>query len=526
MTDLTPIDPASARPARSRTGQPFTPDRMADFLTSLRTMGNVATACRRAGISRQTAYRTRRVHPGFARAWDAAVVAARTVAESELADRAIYGTEEKVFYHGEEIGSRRRHDARLLLAHLARLDKAAERLDVAAALPQLDGWIAALAEGGAVEAVLPDTLDPHALLAAQEARDLVADPRATLAAQASRGEAQAAGTVPRQDCVTPVTPAHHRSPAIAREPDALPPLERRLQAMEAALPRGLEDDIPPGWREHWLRADEERMRAFEAGAHGWWLAGLCDSALEGVLDACPQARPVAAAAGRSAPAGSPADPSASLRNGEDQHAVDQRHQVDEGQQSDRDAAALGEEQPDHGRDDEEDQQVRQPEPGVLLHRGSGGGLLRAGVEDHHGKGAEDVDADHPAHDEALLQPEPGVEVGPVGRLVRESEAGDEVVPPDRQQDAQHGAAIEGHDGAIAVHVDEEGGLVDDDEQPQQRHEPADADRGGTGVDARLAPAAQLQHAGKAAQHLRHGETHEEDERLEQEVEPRHADPLP
>ncbi len=39
------------------------------------------------------------------------------------------GVEEKVFYHGEEVATRTRFDSRLLLAHLARLDKRAEAME-------------------------------------------------------------------------------------------------------------------------------------------------------------------------------------------------------------------------------------------------------------------------------------------------------------------------------------------------------------------------------------------------------------
>lgn len=40
-----------------------------------------------------------------------------------LADRALNGVKENVFYHLEEVARRRRYDSRLLLAHLARLDR-------------------------------------------------------------------------------------------------------------------------------------------------------------------------------------------------------------------------------------------------------------------------------------------------------------------------------------------------------------------------------------------------------------------
>ena len=53
---------------------------------------------------------------------------ARDHAEQVLADRALNGVEEKVFYHGEEVATRTRYDSRLLLAHLARLDAKAKEL--------------------------------------------------------------------------------------------------------------------------------------------------------------------------------------------------------------------------------------------------------------------------------------------------------------------------------------------------------------------------------------------------------------
>jgi hypothetical protein len=43
--------------------------------------------------------------------------------EQVLADRALSCATESVFYHGEDVATRRRDDARLLLAHLARLNR-------------------------------------------------------------------------------------------------------------------------------------------------------------------------------------------------------------------------------------------------------------------------------------------------------------------------------------------------------------------------------------------------------------------
>lgn len=99
----------------------------ATFCEHLARHGNVRLACRAAGVSPQTAYRMRRACGQFRALWYAALVIAREQVEDVLADRAIHGWEEAVFYHGEEVARRRRYDSRLLLAHLARLDRLAER---------------------------------------------------------------------------------------------------------------------------------------------------------------------------------------------------------------------------------------------------------------------------------------------------------------------------------------------------------------------------------------------------------------
>ena len=129
----------------------FTPVRQSAFLAQLAETGNARLACQAAGISPQTAYRARRKSAALARAWDAAMLAARPVAEAALADKALNGWEEAVFYRGEEIARRPRFDSRLLLAHLARLDKLAERAGAgggeAADLAALDEAIEALARG-------------------------------------------------------------------------------------------------------------------------------------------------------------------------------------------------------------------------------------------------------------------------------------------------------------------------------------------------------------------------------------------
>ncbi len=285
-----PDDPGTYRSA-ARQQVALTPARMADFLESLQVLGNVSIACRRAGVARQTAYRARRRSAGFARAWDAALVAARTVAEAELAERALNGVEEAVYYHGEEVARRRRYDSRLLLAHLARLDKAAERLDVAATLHMLDDQIDALRAAGDREVeVLEAKVAPDALRQVQDERDLVRDPKgfaeqravaeekAVLRqAQHERGEGR---EVSGQDTVTPVTPCPDcggfcidaaADPKVRLTQEDCMWLGNRLDRMDAARPRKalrpFELD-PDGDPDGELEAIQ--LMAFEDGIERWW----------------------------------------------------------------------------------------------------------------------------------------------------------------------------------------------------------------------------------------------------------------
>jgi hypothetical protein len=138
----------------------LTPQRLAAFLAQLAETGNARLAARAAGVSPQTMYRARRKSAALARAWDAAMLAARPVAEAVLADKALNGWEEAVFYRGEEIARKPRFDSRLLLAHLARLDKLAERAaegaGEAADLAALDEAIETLARGEDLPERQPD----------------------------------------------------------------------------------------------------------------------------------------------------------------------------------------------------------------------------------------------------------------------------------------------------------------------------------------------------------------------------------
>ncbi len=124
-----PIDPPGV----------FERERQRAFLLELAECGQVRAASARCGISYRTVYRERRANPAFARAWEAALLSARAFAEDVLAAPAIDGVEEAVFFRGEEVGRRVHFDSRLLLAHLARLDRRAEDAATCAYAGDLDG---------------------------------------------------------------------------------------------------------------------------------------------------------------------------------------------------------------------------------------------------------------------------------------------------------------------------------------------------------------------------------------------------
>ncbi len=93
-----------------------TPERQRIFIAVLAATGSVTEAARQAGLSRQACY-AHRVRDGgrdFMDAWDHAL-ALSTQRLCDIAyERAIEGVEEPVFYRGEQIGTRRRFNDRLL----------------------------------------------------------------------------------------------------------------------------------------------------------------------------------------------------------------------------------------------------------------------------------------------------------------------------------------------------------------------------------------------------------------------------
>lgn len=138
----------------------WTPYLRARFLALLAEKGNVRLCAARCGRSAQSVYVQRRRDPLFAQGWDAALLLARDHAEQVLADRAIEGVEEAVFYRGEQVGTRRRFDNRLLLAHLGRLDRLAESCEAQAGAARFDELVAVIAGEPLPEMVEPDRDGP------------------------------------------------------------------------------------------------------------------------------------------------------------------------------------------------------------------------------------------------------------------------------------------------------------------------------------------------------------------------------
>lgn len=99
----------------------WTKPKMALFLRELAATHCVGTAAKAVGMSRQSAYRLRNRLKGqpFDIAWEAAFQHGYEALHQAALERALHGWEEPVFYKGQQIGTRRRHDpslTRFLLA--------------------------------------------------------------------------------------------------------------------------------------------------------------------------------------------------------------------------------------------------------------------------------------------------------------------------------------------------------------------------------------------------------------------------
>ena len=212
------------------------------FLEALAATGAVRSAAARAGVSHQTAYRARLACAVLARAWKAALVAARVQAEEVLATRAIDGVEEQVFYHGEVVATRRRYDSRLLLAHLARLDKLTEEAPVAAFAGDFEAALARFAAGSDAPEAEPEKTSPG-----QWSKRSTPEPEPCPECGGQCLDLDAALT--KDDCQW---------------------LGNRLRRMNDARPRGAKEPYAfPGHASG--EVEIEQLEAFEEGVDEWWL---------------------------------------------------------------------------------------------------------------------------------------------------------------------------------------------------------------------------------------------------------------
>lgn len=95
----------------------WTPERQRGFIEALADLGSVEAAARAVDMSTEGAYQLRR-QPGaeeFRAAWEAALALGIQRIEDVAMDRALNGTEEPVYSYGKLIGTRIKHNDRLLM---------------------------------------------------------------------------------------------------------------------------------------------------------------------------------------------------------------------------------------------------------------------------------------------------------------------------------------------------------------------------------------------------------------------------
>lgn len=111
----------------------WTPERQQGFILRLALGGCPGTAARSVGKSRESAYRLR-AHAGaesFAAAWDRALGWGRDYMTDQALERALLGEVRPYFYRGRKCGEYVRHDNRLAMSVLNRLDRKADRAGTA-----------------------------------------------------------------------------------------------------------------------------------------------------------------------------------------------------------------------------------------------------------------------------------------------------------------------------------------------------------------------------------------------------------
>ncbi|WP_327753391.1 hypothetical protein VVT58_08485 [Sphingobium sp. SJ10-10] len=121
--------PPLPTPAQQIRADGWSPARQRHFLETLAATGVIRAACDAAFISTRSAYalRIRRDGAAFRLGWDAAILIARARLADELLARALTGSEEVIRKDAEANKiTRHRHDNRLAMSMLARLDRMAD----------------------------------------------------------------------------------------------------------------------------------------------------------------------------------------------------------------------------------------------------------------------------------------------------------------------------------------------------------------------------------------------------------------
>ena len=133
------------------------------FLQVLSETGRVSTACDYTGLTRQSAYALRARDTLFAAGWDAACLIARNALADALYEQAVDGVTDTIEKDGKVVAVRRRFDARLSTAVLARLDKRCDRAEEVgtthfALMRRWNDWLLAIGAGD--DAAATALLDP------------------------------------------------------------------------------------------------------------------------------------------------------------------------------------------------------------------------------------------------------------------------------------------------------------------------------------------------------------------------------
>ena len=144
----------------------WTPFAQRQFLEVLAETGRVSRACEYAQMSPQSAYGLRNRDSMFAAGWDAACTLARGPLADALREQAIDGLTETIRRDGEIVAERHRHDSRLSIAVLHRLDKRCDQAEDFGAyhtplIAKWDEWLEVVGTGqdAAARALLENAPD-------------------------------------------------------------------------------------------------------------------------------------------------------------------------------------------------------------------------------------------------------------------------------------------------------------------------------------------------------------------------------